>query len=325
MDFKNFVIKTKEFINCDVKNSKHIAFTCTDNYVPFAGIALTSILSTTPKTNFTFHIFSKNFLEDDIDKLKGTAEEWKTNIIIYYVDEAIFHNSPNPGFYTYASYYRIVLPKFFENILSEILYLDVDICAYQDISSLWNNDISEFVCGVVKDDKKGVGDKIGVENYFLSGGLFINVNNWNKNNITEKCLSLMSENKKWRYPDQDILNIVLENKVKFLNKNYNYHYSLSHLLDNSNFPSNEKTPEGIIIIHYAGHSKPWHDWVKTLDASEKYLKIKTISKWKNLPLIKPQTYKEMHKAARLARKEGSLKEIAYWYYKYSLNKVKSIF
>ena len=29
MDLKNFVTKTQEFINCDVKDSKHIAFACT--------------------------------------------------------------------------------------------------------------------------------------------------------------------------------------------------------------------------------------------------------------------------------------------------------
>ena len=321
MNFKNFVIKTEEFINCDIERSKHIAFTCTDNYVPFAGIAITSVLETAKTSNFTFHIFSKNFLKKDIDKLKETAEKWKTNIIIYYVNEDIFKNSPNPGIYTYASYYRIILPKFFEDVLLEFLYLDVDICAYQDISSLWNIDISKVAAGVVKDDKKGVGERIGIKNYFLSGGLFINVKRWNEENITEKCLQLMSENRNWRYPDQDILNIVLENNIKFIDKNYNYHYSLSHLLDNSNFPSKEKTPEKIIIIHFAGHSKPWHDWVKTLDAAKKYLKIKATSQWNELPLIKPQTYKEMHKAARLAKKEGTLKEVLYWYSKYALTKV----
>lgn len=135
----------------------------------------------------------------------------------------------------------------------------------------------------------------------------------------------MQEDRKWRYPDQDILNIILENKVKFLNKNYNYHYSLSHLLDNSDFPSSEKIPNEIIVIHFAGHSKPWHEWVKTLDAAKIYLNIKAMSQWNDLPLIKPQTYKEMHKAARLAKKEGSLKEILYWYFKYSLKKLRVIY
>ena len=317
----NFVKKKIEILFGVKNDSKHIAFTCTDNYVPFAGIAITSILETSKTSNFTFHIFSKSFCKDDIDKLKTTAEKRKTNIILYYVSEDIFNNSPNPGIYTYASYYRIILPKFFEGVLSEFLYLDVDVCAYQNISSLWNVDISKVAAGVVKDDKKGVGERIGIKNYFLSGGLFINVKKWNEENITEKCLQLMAENRKWRYPDQDILNIVLENNIKFIDKNYNYHYSLSHLLDNSNFPSKEKTPEKIIIIHFAGHSKPWHDWVKTLDAAKKYLNIKSKSQWSELPLIKPQTYKEMHKAARLAKKEGTLKEVLYWYSKYALTKV----
>lgn len=41
-----------------------------------------------------------------------------------------------------------------------------------------------------------------------------------------------------------------------------------------------------------------------------------------MPLVEPQTYKQIHKAARLAKKEGSPKDIIYWYYKYAVAKIK---
>ena len=69
MDFKNFVIKTKEFINCDIKSSKHIAFACTENYVCFAGITLTSVLLSN-KGAFSFHIFADKCSDEDLIKLK---------------------------------------------------------------------------------------------------------------------------------------------------------------------------------------------------------------------------------------------------------------
>lgn len=324
MDLKNFVTKTQEFINCDVKDSKHIAFACTENYICFAGITLTSVLLSN-KGKFTFHIFADKCADNDLDKLNITAQNHKCNVFIHYVNNDIFNQSKDPGQFSLASYYRMIMPVFLEKYTDKFLYLDSDVGVYGDISYLWNVD-TKGICAVVMpiQDKRHVneGKRVGVDRYFCSGVMLINIAEWNEENISIKALKKSREDIKYLYPDQDILNILLQNKEKFVDNKYQYQYSMSYLMDHSDKPSLEKCPEDITILHYTGASKPWHSWVKTLDAAKKYVEVKQQSAWNNMPLVEPQTYKQIHKAARLAKKEGSLKDIIYWYYKYAVAKIK---
>lgn len=323
LNIDRFVIKSEKFLYGEAENNKHIAFTVTENYVCYSGVALTSIMRVSRDNNYTFHIFSKRFKKDDIDKIEKTAERFNVNVVIYYVNENIFINCKEPGVYTYASYYRCIIPKFFSGMISRLLYLDVDVCALEDISSLWEIDISNKIVAAVK-GKDNEGAKIGVKDYFLSGGLFINILRWNNNSISEKCLEKIKEDKIYRCPDQDILNLVLENNVLLIDKKYNFHYSLSYLLDSSKKPSEEECPQNILIIHFAGHSKPWHSWVKTMKAASKYIDVKNHSAWKDMKLIKPQHYKDFHKVARLAKKESTILDIIICYMRYIMAKVNYI-
>ena len=324
MDLKNFVIKTEEFINCDIENSKHIAFACTENYVCFAGITLTSVLLSN-KGAFSFHIFADNCSYDDLLKLNETANKFKCNVFIHYVNNDVFKESNDPGQFSIASYYRMLMPLFLDNYTDKFLYSDVDVCVLKDISYLWEIDLNG-ICSVVMpiQDKRheNEGKRIGVDKYFCSGVMLINISEWNKESISEKALAKSKEKVKYPYPDQDILNILLQGKEIFVDNKYQYQYSMSWLMDHTDKPSLEKLPEDIAGLHYTGASKPWHTWVQTLAAAKKYINVKKQSAWKDMPLIEPKTYKEIHKAARLAKKEGTLQQILYWYYKYAVAKIK---
>ena len=324
MDLENFVIKTTEFINCDIKESKHIAFACTENYICFAGITLTSVLLSN-KERFTFHIFADKCADSDLSKLNETAQKYKCNIFIQYVNNEIFSASKDPGQFSIASYYRMIMPVFLQKYTDKFLYMDSDVGVYDDINYLWDVD-TNGICAIVMpiQDKRhdGEGKRIGVDKYFCSGVMLINISEWNKQDISNKALAKSRENIKYLYPDQDILNILLQDKEKFVDNKYQYQYSMSWLMDHTDKPSLERLPEDIVILHYTGASKPWHTWVQTLAATKKYINVKEQSAWKEMPLIEPKTYKEIHKAARLAKKEGSLQQILYWYYKYAVAKIK---
>lgn len=63
----------------------------------------------------------------------------------------------------------------------------------------------------------------GIEfiNYFNAGVMFINTSEWKKNNITQKALEMINSGKVYRYADQDVLNILLNGRVHYLDKKYN--------------------------------------------------------------------------------------------------------
>lgn len=48
-----------------------------------------------------------------------------------------------------------------------------------------------------------------------------------KNNITQKALEMINSGKVYRYADQDVLNILLNGRVHYLDKKYNNKTTLS--------------------------------------------------------------------------------------------------
>lgn len=51
--------------------------------------------------------------------------------------------------------------------------------------------------------------------------------NGKKNNITQKALEMINSGKVYRYADQDVLNILLNGRVHYLDKKYNNKTTLS--------------------------------------------------------------------------------------------------
>ena len=120
----------------------------------------------------------------------------------------------------------------------------------------------------------------------------------------------------------DILNIALENKVIFINYNYQYQYSISYSIDAENRPSMITIPSNVKILHYTGAVKPWNKIVYSFLSVKPFIDIMHLSEWNDIKLYEPNHYKQIHKAARLAKKEGNIKEVLYWYAKYSIAKIK---
>lgn len=57
--------------------------------------------------------------------------------------------------------------------------------------------------------------------------------------------------------DQDVLNILLVNKARFVDKKFNTQFSLNYELKDSVInPVDAET----VFVHYIGPTKPWHSW-----------------------------------------------------------------
>ena len=324
LDLDKFVVRSEEFIYGNVYNSKHIAFTVTENYVCYAGIVLTSILENS-LGEYSFHIFSTNYYKNDMEKMRKTAIKYKCNIYAHIVDDNVIKVYNDPREFSYVSYYRLIIPEFMEKYTEKFFYTDVDVCFLKDIKELWNFEMDDKCALVV--EIQGIAHRdenlrIGVEKYFVSGGMLINTKNWKKNNISSEVFRLLNSKKHFVYPDMDILNIALENKVIFINYNYQYQYSISYSIDAENRPSMITIPSNVKILHYTGAVKPWNKIVYSFLSVKPFIDIMHLSEWNDIKLYEPNHYKQIHKAARLAKKEGNIKEMLYWYAKYSMAKIK---
>ena len=165
-------------------------------------------------------------------------------------------------------YTRLFIPHFIPKDIKKIIFLDVDMIMLEDISKLWHTDLEENIVGAVQDQFiqvvsrwGGVAnyEELGIpedNKYFNAGLMVIDVEKWEKADITNKVIDCIFEHKKHAvFQDQYGLNAVLALHWFALNPLWNrYAYS------------EEERP---YLIHFTGR-KPIY---KSYEFSEKYREI----------------------------------------------------
>lgn len=325
----------KEIISLGLKqkNAKHILLCGDKKYIQYVGVTLTSILLSNPEEIFTFHIFCDEVRNEDLEKLQKTAEKFKTEINIHILNIEVIkqfsEDMAGNDHISVAAYFRFIAFGALKGIADSVLYLDSDICVIDNkLTDFWKQDLKDKTAIVIgKPDGDNTQKRLHIQQAFNSGVIFVDVNKWNEQNLTPKCIKKACE-KVWPFLDQDVLNMVLDGKFISFEKRYNYEFSLSHFIDHVDKPS--KVPfnrDDATVIHYIGASKPWHTWIQCCQITKLYIQAKAQSEWKDMPLISPaemkkHNYKYYHKAARVAKKEQQWTECLKNYFKYAVNKVK---
>jgi lipopolysaccharide biosynthesis glycosyltransferase len=166
--------------------------------------------------------------------------------------------------------------------LEKIIYIDGDTVIVGDILELWNENLGKKIAGVAYDIQiNNFKDRLKLFgfndwHYFNAGVLLLKLKELSKlytlemlPKIIGNLLTKFRNNNVYWYADQDILNYLLngEEYAKFLSIKYNY---LDHDIDNysnhhtaysqnsCNLRDWNKVSNSPIIVHYAGHKKPWH-------------------------------------------------------------------
>ena len=129
-------------------------------------------------------------------------------------------------YYSNSIYYRLFIASLFPD-LDKALYLDADITVVDDISKLYCEELGDNLLGAITDDVVYTNDTfckyanvalgIDAKDYFNSGILVMNLKGFRKEKIEEKFLHILSKyNFNVIAPDQDYLNCISKNKVKYL-------------------------------------------------------------------------------------------------------------
>lgn len=272
----------------------HIAYGIDKNFLLGCGVSISSILIHNKKNNFVFHIFIDDIPEEALKKFSQLALMYNTCIKIHTVNCNRLKSLPTTKNWSIAMYFRFLIGDYFIDIQERVLYLDADIVCHGDITTLLTLDFEHKVAAVVTErDQKWWSSRaqnlecIGLEQgYFNSGVLLLNTTEWAKEFVSAKALAMLSDNaviSKLTYMDQDILNMILWDKVKYINGNYNTQFSINYeLKENFSNPVNENT----IFIHYVGPTKPWHSWA-IYPSTLPFMCAKKLSPWKDTPLMRP--------------------------------------
>lgn len=305
----------------------HIAFCVDNHYFRSMGATITSVIANNPGVHFVFHVFAFAVADEHRRRLSALEDKFDISTRIHIIDPALFKRFAH---FTQSSYYspsiftRLLIPEVLQGTAQRVLYLDADILCVGSIDELIRMDISDTIAVVVPDAEATTARrtvKLGLKHprYFNSGVMYMNVDLWMSNRITESTIAaILKDGKNYRFPDQDALNVVLDGRAQFIAKKWNYLYGLIGDLDADRRQLN--IVGDAVFIHFAGAVKPWNNWSRH-DSRDLFAKYHAISPWSDLPMDeKPQNYKEMRMFSRFLFKRGQYAQAIAWYFRYMANK-----
>jgi lipopolysaccharide biosynthesis glycosyltransferase len=267
------------------KDQVTIVTASNNRFVPYMAVMLQSLIENTDCSNkYEIFIMHMEITVENQEKIKILTKEYPYISIKFYnmmMDVAAFkfECSEYVSHLTNETYYRILIHKIFSKY-DKILYLDGDMIVKADIAEIYTIDLRDNLLAACLDGdmigqycsfldaKKYMETVLKIKNpleYFQAGVQIINIRQFRKS-FTDYELANKAVASRYRWVDQDVLNIACHGKVHFLDSSWNV--LVQHKWDRMGVirksPSyiyrqylvSRKNPK---IIHYAGAQKPWLD------------------------------------------------------------------
>ena len=271
---------------------------CTDdNYAPYYGIMLTSLLENAKGADIHIYILTAS-LKDTTESMYLTlARQYGAAIKIISVDEEHLKNCPvrTGDHISLAAYFRLLAPVLLPEEVSKIIYLDGDIIVDGNILDLWNVDVSDYILGAVTDESyylDAAYERLSyprTAGYVNSGVLVMNVTYWREHHVTERLMECIDAQADiLTFHDQDAINLVLHKEIKRLPARYNLQngFLQDHHFQHFTKELQEDIRQAIqrpCIIHFGGKGKPWHRREQHPFLSY-FRHYKKVSLWRNHPM-----------------------------------------
>lgn len=279
--FKN-VDKHEQYKPAFANNNVAIAFAANDYFVPYMATMLQSIIeNSSAEKNYDIFILTQDITVDNRKCLLEMVSE-KSNFCIRFINPAYLIEGYEffmRGHFSLETYYRLVLPELLPDY-DKILYLDSDMVVNADVAELYNTDVTGYLLAACRDadtaglyngfepKKKEYTDKVlklkNPYEYFQAGVLVMNLKEFRKQYDVKEILEFAAS-EEWQLLDQDILNKLCEDKVKYVDMAWNVMVDYGKIRINQIirlapqwlnklYMEARKEPK---IIHYAGPEKPW--------------------------------------------------------------------
>ena len=184
------------------------------------------------------------FIEDDTLPFRLPECVWCVNVS----GQDIFsHDGPNfRTRYSYMALMKTAMPYVFPD-LDRILILDVDTIVREDISDLWNIDLSHSYYAAVSEP--AMSRKLGYS-YSNAGVMMLNLSLLRSTGMADNIIRELNT-VRHPYPEQDTLNILCGDNFTELPTRYNVTRPLSHITGES---------ERVSITHFA--AVPYKVWTQ---------------------------------------------------------------
>lgn len=293
-----------------MKSILNVLYQSNDNYAPITGVSLTSLLMNNKDIDeINVYLLNDNISNDNIKKLKKTCKNYKRKLIIVDTEKILkklrddLKVSPFKG--TYTTYFKLFSINDLDLKTNLILQLDGDTIITSSLKELTTMNLSEDLLAAtydctMNDYKKLIGIPL-TDKYYNCGVLLINQENWKKWKCEEKISDHLKNVRNGYYTvDQDIINVLFRDKIKYLNIKYNFNsgfyiYGIKESLKMydlkdkyyDNLKTIKKAYKRPVIYHCMGAmtGRPWEE-DSIHPQNDIYRKYQKLSLWKDEPLKK---------------------------------------
>lgn len=206
----------------------HIALSSDENYLPFLGVTIVSILENNSEfKDITIHILSNGVESINQEKIINFVESYNRKCIIYDLSN-IAERLDGLKVKTIAlsSYSRLFLSEILPEEIDKVLYLDCDSLVLKSFKQLWDTDIKNYIVA-------GVEDMVDVQykttinlpestRYINAGMMLLNLKRIRNENWMQKIREFISGFKdEIPHHDQGVINALFYNYTLILHPKYN--------------------------------------------------------------------------------------------------------
>ncbi|MFN3664298.1 glycosyltransferase family 8 protein [Yoonia sp.] len=242
--------------NRPAKSRHAVVFCCDANYLPYAALAIHTLLRNNPVRDYDICITS-------LDELTIPPALEGHDIRMCQIDVGdAFATIPTPRKLSMTAYLRLVLAEAFSSEYSRVFYLDCDVFVVGEaINDAFAINLGECPVGACRDsakwkkpyrDTKDQSEAGFHGNYFNSGALLIDTQKFLDQDIRAACIQASNQvAHKLSMLDQPILNIALKDNWMELHPAWNWQWVAVRPMFDMFI--------NVQILHFIGSSKPWSD------------------------------------------------------------------
>ncbi len=264
-----------------------IVVSADNNYSRHLGVMLYSLLSAADsQVEFVIYVLNGGISKSNIARISNLVSGFGSVVHFIDMDEKLYSSYPLSNHIRQSAYYRISIQYLLSTLCSKAIYLDCDMIVKDDISKLWEIDVSGHILAAVEDSGFEHNNRLFMPDntlYFNSGVMLINLDNWRKADISGRAHKFIQE-----YPDrlllhdQDALNAVICGEWRPLHPRWNQQTKMFRTRYSDTSFSEDELAEALqfpAIIHFTESSKPWH-YLNEHPFRDEYYKFLQCTEWK---------------------------------------------
>ncbi len=241
----------------------NVAYITDDNYVLPTAASINSLIKNSGDAEFRIFLIAHKVRKE---RLSAIAARSSTRVDIRIIDSGLDFSTIDAihPWVTKSSLCKFALPSILAD-LDSVLYIDGDTVLYPGFTGIFSEDISNRYAAVVMDlgamrfQKAHV--SLGLEKYFNSGVMYLNLAKMRKDGIPEKLMKYRIEHPGGVFMDQDAFNAVFHGNVTYASLKYNclelYSLKFSENEVLTFFNATENDLRNPAVRHFAGGDKPW--------------------------------------------------------------------